>query len=69
MQLAASTSDAIGTIEILRFIVEGLGAIALFGVAFVLKDLRARVMRLEDHFFGSPPSAGIHTHYRKVARL
>ena len=55
------------TVEIVRFIVEGLGALALFFIAFVLKDLRDRVMRLEDHFFGAPPAAGIHT-LRKAAR-
>lgn len=41
------TSDEFG-IEVMRTIFEGLGAVALFFMGYVLNDLRSRVMRIED---------------------
>ena len=51
MTPAAAPSD----FEILHFLVEGLGSLALFFIGFVLKDLRSRISRLEDHLINPRP--------------
>jgi hypothetical protein len=37
--------------EILRTVIEGLGAVALMFVGLVLSDLRERVVRIENYIF------------------
>ena len=46
-----SNSDAI---LVVIAIFQGLGTVAMFLFAFVLKDLRDRVSRVEDFLMGSP---------------